>query len=92
MTKNTIQLNDGYTASKAFYTRIYKMMVAALSGKKPGIQCTVKQYVGKVLWNKLDTGERKLAGRCVAHMVSNSLLSLEFAGKTKANAQLYRLK
>jgi len=87
-----VKLNDGYRASKAFYMYIHKMMVAALSGKAPGVQCTVKQFIGKDLWNELDTGERKLAGRCVAHMVSKNLLQLDFAGKTKANAQQYRLK
>jgi len=92
MTNETIKLNDGYTASKAFYTRVYKMMVAALSGKVPGIKCTVEQFVGQKLWCELGSGERKLAGRCVAHMVSKNLLQLDFAGKTKANAQQYRLK
>ena len=92
MIENAIKLNDGYTASKEFYSRIYKMMAAALLGKASCVKCTVKQFVGKGRWNKLDSGERRLAGRCTAHMVSNGHLPLEFAGKNKSNALLYQLK
>lgn len=52
---------------------------------------TLKMLCDDAFWNELTHRQRTDAGKCMAYMVGAGMLPLAEAGRTDANAKLYRL-
>jgi len=85
-------LHSGYCIPKALCDSVKYQVESILPALLPDVDFTLKELCGEEYWNQLEAGERKLAGRFIADLVSRNLLPLSFGLKTDANAKTYRLK
>lgn len=92
MNKENIKLSNGFSVPENIYEGFRQMVVAFLPEISPGKAYTLRKILGRDIWSELDNGERRLMGRCVAHMSVHNILPLCLVGTTKANSQLYKLK
>lgn len=87
-----IRLNDGTWVEKRLYNQVLELIREVVPALEPGHSYTAEMMCGKVFWKSLKKGEPIMAGKCVAQMVARKALPLRFAGKTKSNSWLYKLK
>jgi len=88
-----VELLDGiYPVSAVFLESIRQQVKAALPTLNPRLAYTLEKLCGKAFWAKLDNGERKLAGRCMAHMVVKNQLPFVFAPSKHEYPKYYQLK
>ena len=78
MTCEFIELNDGYRVLKDFYECVRHEVEAGLHELKRDKIYTAKKLCGKALWDELDSGEHRMAGRCMAHMVVKGIFPFNF--------------
>lgn len=90
--EQTMSLQDGYAVSKVFYNCIRLQVEDVLPALQPDDRYTLKTLCGKEFWGQLAIGERRMAGRCMAHMVVIGLLPLSFADSKHEYPKWYRLK
>lgn len=76
MENEIIELSEGFSVSKNIYECFRQMVVASLPEISPGNAYTLKNILGRDIWSELDNGERRLIGRCVAHMTTRKILPL----------------
>lgn len=76
MNEENIELSDGFSVSKGIYEGFRQMVVPSLTEISPGKAYTLKNILGREIWNQLDHGDRRLMGRCVAHMTTRKILPL----------------
>lgn len=74
-----ILLHDGYTVLEIFYDVVRQQVDARLPDLERGKSDTAKRLCGEEFWLGLTNGERRMAGRCIAHMVVHGVLPLRFA-------------
>lgn len=72
----SVSLSDGYTTSKAFYDHIGKQVASTLPTLKRNRKYKSNSLCGKDYWESLDNADRRIGGRCIAHMVVNRKLPL----------------
>lgn len=87
-----IPLHDGTWVEERFYNQLLQQVRESVPALKLEEVYTTKILCGKAFWESLEKGERIRAGKCIAHAVARGDLPLRFAGITKANSQLYKLK
>ena len=92
MNEENIELSDGFSVSKNIYECFRQMVVASLPQINPGNAYTLKKILGNEIWNELDNGERRLMGRCVAHMTTRKILPLKIAESKHEYPIRYQLK
>lgn len=81
-----------YPVKAEFFESIRQQVEAVLPTLKPHLTYTLEKLCGKLFWEKLDAGERKLAGRCMAHLVVKNQLPLLFAPRNHEYPKHYQLK
>jgi hypothetical protein len=89
-----IMLYDGdnvYTASAAFYTAVRLQVEEVIPGMERGVKYTLEMLCGDAFWRTLSDGEKRMAGRCMAHMVVNKRLPLCFAESKHEYPKWYEL-
>lgn len=89
-----IMLFDGhnvYTASAAFYTTIRLQVEEVIPAMERGVKYTLEMLCGDAFWRTLSDGEKRMAGRCMAHMVANKRLPLCFTDSKHEYPKWYRL-
>jgi len=83
-------------SGRAVLRQLYDATRIRIEGFIPSMEFgesyTVRQMCGPEFWRELEGYEPRLVGYCVVDMVLRGLLPLEFAGRTSANARLYRRK
>ncbi|HMW40487.1 MAG TPA: hypothetical protein PKD57_13855 [Saprospiraceae bacterium] len=87
-----IVLYEGYTVPQAFYDIIRVQIEVALPCLIPDKNYTVKALCGKEFWGMLGNGERRMAGRCAAHMIVEGCMPLRFAESRHEYPKRYKLK
>lgn len=92
MENEIIELSDGYTVQKYIYECFRQMVVASLPQINLGKAYTLKNILGSDIWSELDNGERRLMGRCVAHMTAHSILPLGIVESKHEYPIRYQLK
>ena len=92
MNEENIELSDGFSVSKIIYECFQQMVVESLPQINPGKAYTLKKILGGDIWNALDNGERRLIGRCVAHMTTRKLLPLKIVESKHEYPIRYQLK
>jgi hypothetical protein len=83
--------NRAYTIPAALYNDVLKTVSEVIHLLVPGEIYTVEIIYGKALWGPLTDGEKRMAGRCLAHMVANRRLPLRFVGCPHEHPKKYRL-
>lgn len=91
MTTNVI-LYGGRTVPQAFFDGVQQQVEEVLPAMDPKARYTSKMLCGMEFWALLNNGERRTAGRCLAHMVAQELLPLVFAESKSKHPKWYQLK
>jgi hypothetical protein len=94
MTTNTnVILYCGRTVPQAFFDSVQQQVEEVLPAMDPEACYTSKMLCGMEFWELLlNNGQRRTAGRCLAHMVSQELLPLVFAESKSKHPKWYQLK
>ncbi|MDP3609444.1 MAG: DUF1413 domain-containing protein [Nitrosomonas sp.] len=92
MKKENIELSGGFSVSKYGYECFREIVVASLPEMNPGKAYNLKKILGREIWSQLDHGDRRLMGRCVAHMVTQKALPLSFAESKHEYPKRYQLQ
>lgn len=71
-----IQLGDGFTVTEEFYDLVLQLADSGLEHLSPNRVYTARHFIGTSHWDVLSNCDRRIAGRCIAHMVGRGLLSL----------------
>jgi len=89
-------LYDGhrmYTVSAAFYNDVMNTVSEVIHIFLPGDRYTLRKIYGEALWLEMARGERRMAGKCMAHMVANDRLpQLRFVEHEHEYPKKYRLR
>jgi hypothetical protein len=92
-----ILLNDGYVGcagyfvSITFYNAIRLQVEEVIPLLDRDEKYTLQMLCGEAFWDPLTEGERRMAGRCMSHMVRNNLLPLRFAESKHEYPKFYEL-
>lgn len=85
-------LYDGYTVSEAFYNKVRRQVHEIIPAMLPGEKYTLEMLCGDEFWLPLSDGNKRLSGRCMAHMVTRGLLPLRFARTKHEYPKRYQLQ
>lgn len=85
-------LNDGQPVTKTFFDRVRQKVNVVIPALNPVERYTAEMLCGDEFWSALDNGERRLAGRCLAHMVNEDLLPLRVAESNHEYPKYYSPK
>ena len=58
----------------------------------PGVKYTLEMLCGPTFWGPLTDGQKRVAGKCMVHMVENGILPLHFAKGRHEYPKLYSLR
>mgnify|MGYP001388176627 CR=1 FL=1 len=86
-----IVLPGGVCVTQAFFDKVVKHVNAELPKLKRTLAYPSKVLCGE-FWSVQDKTQHVIIGKCIAYAVVHGMLPLAFAGRTDANAKLYRLK
>lgn len=87
------ELLGKYTAPTAFYEYIAFQVEDAMQEVQAGKVYTLKMLCGEEFWQILETAfNRRLAGRCFAHMVDQGRFPFEFFQYKRSPTKRYLLK
>jgi hypothetical protein len=81
-----------YTVSRTFYDAVLLQVKETLPRLVREKRYTSKRLCSKEFWKLMDNGERRMAGRCIAHSVVLNLLPLRFVEAIHEYPKYYELK
>ena len=82
-----------YTVSAAFYNDVLNTVSEVIHILLPGDIYTLRIMYGEVLWLEMTRGDRRMAGKCMAHMVANNRLpQLRFVEHKHEYPKKYQLR
>ena len=85
-------LSNGDTILEDTYTRVLKQVEEIVPALEPSESYTLETLCGEEFWNGLAVGERRMAGRYIAHVAKQGPFPLEFVGCKHQYPKKYRLK
>ena len=80
ITEVMIFLDDSFTVPQKFYDAVCRQVTDIEPALILGAQYTLKKLCEPEYWNSLTMYERRVAGRCMKHLVENELVPYDFAG------------
>ena len=84
-------LHDGYPISKSFFDRVQQQLEERLPTLKRYKRYKAQPLLGDAFWDAMNNGERRMAGRCLAHIVARKLVPLHFAKSNHEYPKWYQL-
>lgn len=90
--KSRIQLADNFSAPAEWVECIRLHIVGQLAASQQDRTYTAKKLAGRDYWDSMSSGEQRLAGRCIAYLVSHDKLPLLFVRGTHEYPLRHRLK
>lgn len=87
-----IPLSDGFSVTREFLELVRFYVESRLHELSIDKTYRAKQLTGPELWDGLDDGDRRVAGRCVAYLTSHGLLPLTLVKWKHEFPLKYRLK
>jgi hypothetical protein len=94
MTETTemTKLLNSHKAPTKFYNEVHQQVSDVASYMEPGVLYTTQMLCGDQYWNALPSDWwRRLAGRCLAHMVSTKQFPFSFVQYKRSPTKRYRL-
>ncbi len=86
-----IILYDGYSVSEKLYKAVLYQVEEIIPAMEDDVKYTLKILCGDEFWDLLTDGEKRMAGRCMAHMVVNKRLPLSFSDSKHEYPKWYRI-
>ena len=86
-----IVLNYGLTVPEVFFYDLFQQVKDIIPGMIPGVRYTLDMLCGPTFWDALTDGQKRIAGRCMVHMVETGMLPLQFAEGRHEYPKLYSL-
>jgi len=90
-TDGRVDLTDRYSVCAHIYECVWWQSVDGLQILEVDEDYSAEQIL-EPLWDELDISERRLAGRCLSHMVAHGKLPPLIADPRDESPQRYRLK
>lgn len=87
-----MNLHNGHVVAKNFYDSVRLQMEDVIPAMEPETRYTTKILCNPEFWARLSNRERRMAGRCVAYMVTQKTLPLIFAGPIRQYPKRYMLR
>ena len=87
-----IVLNDGLTVTEVFFSALLHQVEEIYPAMIPGVKYTLEMLCGPTFWGPLTDGQKRVAGKCMVHMVENGMLPLHFAEGRHEYPKLYSLR
>jgi hypothetical protein len=85
-------LYGDYKVDTALLNSVKQQVENAIPTMKQNAAYTLESLSSKEYWKVLDSGERRMAGRCMAHLVAKNLLPMCFAESKHEYPKHYKLK
>ena len=86
-----VVMYDGYPIPKAFFDQIQQQLEKTLPTLKRSGRYKARPVLGEAFWESLTNGERRMAGKCLAHLVSLKRVPLHFVKSNHEYPKFYRL-
>lgn len=90
--KSQTPLYDEYNVDTALLNSVKQQIEKAIPTMKRNVGYKLESLCSEDYWKDLDSGQRRMAGRCVAHLVTKSLLPMCFAESKHEYPKHYQLK
>jgi len=87
-----VLLGGGHIASKTFYDNIRNLILEQISAIRSDYVVKLEDFYDPEDWQQITIEDRKLAGRCMARLVIQYEIPLEFVGCKHSAPKKYRLK
>ena len=84
-----VKLLNGQLIAKEFYNDVLVHAGRGVMKMDKGRLYTAKELCGEEFWLSMNNWERRTAGRCFAHMVSNKVFDLQFIKYKKSPTKRY---
>jgi hypothetical protein len=62
-----------------FFWGLFHQVEEIIPAMIPGVKYPLKVMCDPPFWDALTDGQKRIAGRCMVHMVENGMLPLQFA-------------
>jgi hypothetical protein len=85
-------LHDGYSVSARLFDSVRQQVEEILPGVVRDHGFRLKDLCDREFWDRLNDGQRRMAGRCMAYMVVHGILPLRFADSKHEYPKRYQLK
>jgi len=85
-----VLLPGGRWVSKTFLDEVRNRVAAVISTRKFGVEYKIQHLVDQAYWSSLPPSDRRIAGRCLAHLVSTRQLALAFVSCPRCTTKVYR--
>ena len=79
------------TVTEVFFLALFHQVKDIIPGMIPGVRYTLDMLCGPTFWDALTDGQKRIAGRCMVHMVETGMLPLQFAEGRHEYPKLYSL-
>lgn len=89
--QHCVLLRNGQVAPVEFYDSIKFQVQEAANYLPKNITATLERLCGHIFWSSLTTEQRKLAGRCMAHLVEHKIVPYDHVGCVHEYPRKYRL-
>jgi hypothetical protein len=85
-------LSPKLTVPRSLFSSILRQVTAIAPAVDPHQEYTLQELCGEEYWQSLSNWHRRLAGKCMAHMVTHGLVPYCFAGHLCESPKKYMLK
>jgi len=87
-----VLLSGGHVASKTFYDSIRDLILEQIAAIRSDYVVKLEDFYDPEDWQQITIEDRKLAGRCMARLVIQHEIPLDFVGCKHSIPKEYRLK
>jgi len=84
-------LRDGYSVPEHFYQDVKTAIADVVQALDPEAKYKTEHLMGKDSWDAMSPGDRRIAGRCLAHMAACGELPLAEVPQRHEYPKWYRV-
>ncbi len=85
-----VPLPGGHWVQKVFLEELRRQVMETIPGLQFGMEYKIQHLVDAAYWSSLVPRDRRMAGRCLAYLVSSGQLPLEFVSCPRCTNKVYR--
>ena len=84
-------LDDSFTVPQKSYNQVREQVTDIAPALTLDKKYTLQMLCGPEYWDSLTMHERRLAGKCMVHMVENQLVPYDFGGRYCQHPKVYNV-
>lgn len=90
--ERVLMLGPSITVHKQFHDDLLALVQGVIPVLEPGVPYTLEDLCGIGVWSGLSTGQRRIAGKVMAHWVVHQIVPLRFADRSCRTPKRYVLQ